>query len=711
MTKHTLRDGLTRSLPLVLLSALLVSPAVWAQSAQAGQSKLGYGFARSLAAGQDYVTGDVIIGYPPTSNPTALMAASQALGGRAEKTRPGSGALLLNFGSEAKAVAALRVLAARPDVLYIERNGFLRVTPEPMRPERPGSRGRALAPKALHLLQPRIQSVSTDPATGFQWHLPVIRKTAVLPALSAVPPTVGVLDTGVDYTHPDLVGKVLLGKNTVANTFDPFDDNGHGTHVAGLIAAKAANAAYGEGVCPNCKILAIKVLDAQQVGTFYDIADGLAYARTWIPPAGTPALKVVNISFTGPYSQTVAAQVLALKTAGKLLVAAAGDDNLSTTAKAHPGADPNTGLRVMATEQNDCRAWFSNFSPTTAPGQYNIAAPGWRIPSIEAEGGYATRSSTTAASAVVAGAAALTWGQLPSLTRDQLITRLLANGKLTSCGFPVATRRVDVQKAITGVAETALIGRLLDPFTGKAPVPSTATAVARLYTGTTPLKADAVDRSGVYEFVGLVTGTGRSLKGERAAAPPYVNATVRTPLAIGASVVNGPTTDALPMARATGNATITLDWKTGQPSTDAIGCSGTCNGWEFDLAVKLPSGSYIDPANTPGDLLTAPYVKAPRDSWDDLEPVETLVIASAAANGVYKVVVDNWPTGTTQYNDSWTNSLASVQLYNGAAALGNFYPTPPATCGLNRYWYVGNLTKTGTAYTWTNVNTCSNVKP
>jgi hypothetical protein len=186
---------------------------------------------------------------------------------------------------------------------------------------------------------------------------------------------------------------------------------------------------------------------------------------------------------------------------------------------------------------------------------------------------------------------------------------------------------------------------------------------------------------------------------------------LRNPLVITAGVVNGPYTDALPAARSPGNATITLDWKSTQPIIDNVACP-SCNGWDFDLAVKLPSGIYIDPHFNPGTLVAAPYVKSPRDSYHDLEPVETIVIGSAAANGVYKVFVDNWPSGGSEYNDSWTNSLASVQMFNGAASIiGAFYAAPPATCGLYEYWYLGDLTKAGTAYTWTSVNKCINARP
>ncbi len=242
-----------------------------------------------------------------------------------KKEIPGSGsAVLLNFGSEAQAQTAVFKLVKRPDVLFVERNGIMRIPPQPQLPNlrKQGLKGGGAKGQGLN-----INAVSADPGTGFQYHMTVIRKTATLPALSATPPTVAVIDTGVDYTHPDLceqTGKVILGKNFVADNMNPFDDNGHGTHVAGIIAANAGNAAYGEGVCPNCKILAIKVIGSDGFGTWFDVAEGMAYARTAVT---TPPTKVVNMSLGGGYSRLIATQVLALKTAGKVLVAAAGNNN------------------------------------------------------------------------------------------------------------------------------------------------------------------------------------------------------------------------------------------------------------------------------------------------------------------------------------------------------------------------------------------------
>jgi len=327
------------------------------------------------------------------------------------------------------------------------------------------------------------------------------------------------------------------------------------------------------------------------------------------------------------------------------------------------------------------------------------------------------------ASPIVAGAAALVWGQNPSLTSTQLTSRLVSNGKSIRCGFPTTVRRLDVRRALTLTAETSLIGRLLDPFTGKAPSPNNVPTSARLLNGTTQVKVANTSRSGFYEMTALSTGT-RTLRRDRATSPTYGSAATLRSLSIASSIVNGPFTDAIPLRRATGNATITLDWKNMQPVVPAPGCTstlaapGSCLGWEFDLYVKTPAGQYIgwgyDPNNppriSPGTLAAAPYVKSGRDSWRDLDsPNEGIVIGSQAANGVYHVFVDKWTT--TSGNQSYTGSQASVQMYNGASPVGTIYGAPPSTCGTNRFWYVGRLTKNGTSYTWTNVNTCSNTNP
>jgi hypothetical protein len=709
---------------MVALTALIcfIGDSTAIMAGELPKNKLGYGFEKGLVAGKDYVSGQLIVGIKEGMDIQGISQAAQASGGTVVKSI--KGAILLDFTSEQAAKDAVKKLIDRSDVTFVERNGFMSIPPIPTLPDIKGQQKKnlskedfnssSISAKSVSAESMSALSVSTDPGTGYQWHHTVIRKTANLGTLSATPPTVAVIDTGVDYTHPDLSGKVILGKNCIADNADPFDDNGHGTHVAGIIAASSANGLYGEGVCPNCKILAIKVLGSDGTGTFFDVACGMENARTKVT---TPATKVINMSLGGPSSTLVSTEVDTIKAAGKVLVAAAGNDNTIDITNAYPGADPDTALRVMATEENDCRTWFSNFSPAGNPTRYNIAAPGWEILSTLPEAGYGTFSGTSQATPIVAGAAALIWGETPSLTRDDLVSTIVNNGKSTNCGFAASTKRVDVRKAILlGTPETAIIGRMLDPFTGKAPSSPITPVTVKLCSDSTcltPLASDQTNTSGFYEITGLTAAPGRRLKGNRTG---YMNATVRTGITITSNVVAGPFTDALPKIRSTGDVTLTLDWKRTQPVEHTTGCIDTCNGWEFDLIVKLPSGVYITPYEcddsscTTGDLMASPYVKNPRDSFVDYKPLETIVIGSSATDGVYMVIVDKWFFESYMFNPSWSGSLASVQKYNGPTSAGTYAPAY-ATCGLNEFWHVGNLTKTGTSYTWTSVNTCSDIMP
>ena len=675
--------------------------------AMGADQRLGYGFEPGLVPGKDFVAGQLIVGLKPGMNINEIKLAVSKAGVRVAKEI--QGAVLLEFSSEQDAVNGVAGLLKRSDVAFVERNAIVRLSPPPKLPEsKCGGCDRAAKAKG----DLAIQSVSSDVGTGYQWHHTVIRKTAALPALSATPPTVAVIDTGVDYTHPDLSGKVYLGKNCVANNYDPMDDNGHGTHCAGIIGAKSANGDYGEGVCPNCKILAIKVLDGSGSGSYFDVAAGMEYARNY-RTSFTPNVKVVSMSLGGPSSALIATQVDAIKSVGMVLVAAAGNDNTTSTASAYPGADPDTALRVMATDYVDCRAWFSNFSPAAASTQYNIAAPGWQIYSTLPEAGFAPMSGTSMATPIVAGAAALVWGQITTLTRDTLVSRLLAYGRHISCGFPATTHRVDVRRAILGgTEETGVVGYALDPWTGKAPSPSTTGATVHLRYGTTSEGSDATNRGGSYEITsGLTAGSSHNLYATKSG---YISTYMRYPITITAGTLRGPYMDALPKSRSSSDVTILLDWNKIQPVIPATGCTGSCLGWEFDLMVKQPSGSVINYDNR-GDLLESPYCYYPRDSagTDDagyLIPMETIVVGGSAADGTYKVYVDRYPS--SYWYPTYSGSAASVQVYKGASALsGHFYRPGATACTTQRYWYVGDIVKSGTTYTWTSKNLCQATAP
>src|SRR5215218_8164209 len=639
---------------------------------------------------RDFAPAERVVGLNEgvTNTTQGLEQAAEASGGRVVERLddPKNSALLLEFPTEQAAQAASEGLANRPDVQYVERNGIVEAT-----------------------------AVSSDPQVGSQWHHTVIRKTANLGTLPSAPPTIAVVDSGVDYNHPDLSGKVIKGPDFVNKDFNPMDDLGHGTHVAGVAAATAGNGQFGEGVSPNSKILAIKVLSSVDKSFDFDVVQGLAYARN---ANTTPATKVINTSLCADFDpnapegpQVLRAEVAAIKDAGKILVASAGNENSSpdNDGCTYPGNDPNTALRVTATEEHDCRTLFLNFSPASNPTFYNIAAPGWNILSLSPNNGSDFTSGTSEAAPMVAGAAALVWGKTPSLTRGQVVNKLVSTGETTSCGFAAPTPRLDVRKALLGTSETAIVGQLLDPETHGAPgLGAPPLATAKLFSGTTLLKSDAINESGFYEMTGLAAGTGRTLKATRSGS---VKGTLRNGISIVEGKVAGPSTDALPQARPTGNATVTMDWKTVQPRADTDGCVDACNGWDVFLRMKLPNGQYAHPS---GSLTEAPFVYfRHHDTLLEGNPLEMGVIGSQAADGTDKVVVPNgWASPSSPwFNPSWTGSQASVQISNGAAPLGGGLKRVLSTCDTNVYWYVGDLIKSGTSYTWRNKNICTNTEP
>jgi thermitase len=242
----------------------------------------------------------------------------------------------------------------------------------------------------------------------YQWNLPTIsteKGWSVGRGSDSV--IVGVLDTGVQSDHPDLTGKLVKGMNIVSEDEAPDDDVGHGTHVAGIIAASVNN---GEGVAGMSwynKILPVKVLDSSGAGSTYSVAQGIIWATDH-------GAKVINMSL-GNYAE---AEFLhdALKYAfdhDVVLVAASGNDN--TERPGYPAAYPEV-LAVSATDQNGKRASFSNY------GKYiDVAAPGDAIASTYPGNQYAALSGTSMASPHVAALAALIRSINPELKNTEVM--------------------------------------------------------------------------------------------------------------------------------------------------------------------------------------------------------------------------------------------------------------------------------------------------
>ncbi len=258
---------------------------------------------------------------------------------------------------------------------------------------------------------------------------------------------VAVVDTGVDYSHQDLglytvpngPGKVLIGKNIITGALDGLDDNGHGTHVAGTIAAIANNGVGIAGLAPNATILAVKVLNSVGSGSWTDIASGITYAVD-------SGAKVINLSLgaIGVTPSYVASAVQYAHDHGVVVVVASGNDNADVYAQLLPVA-PFT-IAVAASAFDDTRCPFSNYGvrvAVSAPGGESTAEhkPFWYSSSnilslrsffnafadvyTNVGGNYRRLRGTSMAAPHVAGAAAMILSYHPSYTPEQVRQALI----------------------------------------------------------------------------------------------------------------------------------------------------------------------------------------------------------------------------------------------------------------------------------------------
>ncbi len=251
-----------------------------------------------------------------------------------------------------------------------------------------------------------------------QWALATLRAETAWELARGTGVTIAVLDTGVDYIHPDLQGRVDLGRDFVDGDDDPMDVQGHGTHVAG-IAAGAADDGFGiAGIAPGARILAVRVLDAQGAGNYSHVANGIVYAAQ-------KGAKVINLSLGGPEkSELLRAAIDYAAARGAIVTCASGNESASSIG--YP-ARYESCLAVGATDASDSHAPFSNRGTGL-----NLVAPGAQIMSSTMGGLHETWDGTSMASPYVAGTAALLVSQ--GLGRRAVVDALLSTA--TDLGSP-----------------------------------------------------------------------------------------------------------------------------------------------------------------------------------------------------------------------------------------------------------------------------------
>jgi subtilisin family serine protease len=295
---------------------------------------------------------------------------------------------------------------------------------------------RGVASAGQEVLADALDVTPNDTDWPQQWGLRVARlPQAWSQVQGAKPVVVAVVDTGVDPNQPDLRGAIVPGHDFVHQSANPMDDEGHGTAVAGVVAARTDNHEGIAGVCGTCLIMPVKVLDSTGVGDDSVIAAGIVWAADH-------GAKVINLSLGGPgTTPALDAAVAYAVRKGTFVAAAAG--NSSSTTPFYPAASPQA-VGVAATTQADQPYSWSNSGPWA-----KLAAPGCN-PAPLLAGGYGMFCGTSAATPLVAGLAGLSLGMTPTAGPQQL-TQALEQAALPMPAF-VQFGRVDAPGTLAALA-------------------------------------------------------------------------------------------------------------------------------------------------------------------------------------------------------------------------------------------------------------------
>jgi len=357
--------------PLKLIGLLFVTALVLSAISATGQ---GAASVRKIVVFQDYV------------NEPAREALTAAFGGVPLKHLP-----LVNGMAVLLPPRAVPPFAAIPEVVRIEDDAVVTAS---AKPENPGAGGKKPPPP--------------QPPETLPWGVDRIDAELAWSTATGAEVKVAILDTGIDLDHPDLAANVKGGVNTINRRKSAADDNGHGTHVAGIVAA-LDNDIGVIGVAPKASLYAVKVLDRTGSGFVSDVIEGLQ----WCIAEG---MDVVNMSLGTPSDiQSFHDAVTAVYAAGITQVAAAGNSGGSVE---YPAAYPET-IAVSATDSSNTVAPWSSYGE-----EIDLAAPGVNIPSTYKGDAYKTLSGTSMAAPHVTGTVALVLEEQPGLGPDYVLYAL-----------------------------------------------------------------------------------------------------------------------------------------------------------------------------------------------------------------------------------------------------------------------------------------------
>jgi subtilisin family serine protease len=548
------RDAMKRAVR--LFGASVAAVLAWATLAPTCEA-----FADTIPKDALYVPGEVVVVFRNRGRLTSPLAQARALarkvGGRVALVSSRSRSAVIKAGPGADVSDLARRFSANAGVRFAEPNYIYRATgatagvssittpPPYVVRKAQGAAGKVSVSKAaLNAMKTRTRAgiKATYPSdkllwdnAGWDWVGASIVWNNTTPSKN-----VCVIDSGVDYLHLDLTtARVIKGKDRVNEDADPMDDNGHGTLVAGIIAAKQNNTEGIAGVSPTAKVVAVKALNADAWGTSYDIKQAIYVC------ADRTDVWIINMSFEGPYSELQKNAIWYATGKGKLVVASAGNkpedwppekpyfpdmpycsedtdsaDLLKAGVRSYPAGfaaespkykwsgetcipDPEAvaplhkaNLAVLSVGAGgsdydfdySCRAEYSNFGDwvnITAPGTDILSTTPWDKPftmnaveGLDARYGYT--SGTSMAAAYVSGVAARAWGYQPNLNKEDIATYVKYWGfeiNAENDCWPASMAGVTDVSVAAALGRAALSAEAFDAVTGLPLIGATIQAV------------------------------------------------------------------------------------------------------------------------------------------------------------------------------------------------------------------------------------------
>jgi subtilisin family serine protease len=319
-------------------------------------------------------------------------------------------------------------------------------------------------------------AIPSDPFYSQQWALPRIGWDLVFGTSNPVGTVVvAVLDTGIDATHPDLTANLVVGTSILDGSNGFTDPSGHGTMVAGAVAART-NSMPAEGIAgvayAGVRLMPVTVLDADGLGQDSNVIEGVIWAADH-------GAHVIVMAFSNPgFSDSLQEAIDYAWSKNVVLVAATGNDGLGTPT--YPAGDRGV-IGVSATDENDELASFSNYGPSVF-----LAAPGTNILTTDIGSSYIAISGTSTSAALVAGAAAQMLAIDPTLTNGVVVGRLARTADPAGTQEETGNGRVNLARALldtgtdflqpAGAAPMGSGGPFVGPY--RAAAVSTTTTVA-----------------------------------------------------------------------------------------------------------------------------------------------------------------------------------------------------------------------------------------